>query len=249
MENEEKFYMKPINVLLFYFVSGLFSVSGLGFDKFSEDAWSQVSSIYKAIENHPFNQELKTGALPSDKFLYYSRQDRIYLQAFAKALAVLATRLEDSKDAKPVLQAAIDCLDEGQSAHAKTSTAEAGGVGEPEEIGPANFAYTHFLLSTAAYKSREQLAAALLPCFWIYLKLAKALVPAVSEMNPYKPWVDTYSSHKYESAVQAMVSLVDRLAEKVTAPERQQMLRAFITASRLEWYFWEDAYQMQKWKP
>ncbi len=48
--------------------------------KLSKTAQERSAKKIEAIQNHPFNQELKAGTLAKDKFAYYIEQDGIYLQ-------------------------------------------------------------------------------------------------------------------------------------------------------------------------
>lgn len=209
-----------------------------GTQKFSEEVWEKTLGVYQAIQNHPFNQELVKGTLAPDRFAFYSEQDSLYLVEFAKALAILGTKLEDKKDIEQVFRFAKDCLKEEKKK-----------VNEMVKMAPANFSYTQFLLATAAFKTREELAAALLPCFWIYQRLASEMKSQTSEKNPYFPWISLYSNEKYLDDTQIMIAIVDRLAEKAEAPLKNKMQQAFETAMRMEWLFWESAYQKESWKP
>ena len=65
---------------------------------FSESAWKSIEPIYKSILKHPFNQELSEGTLAKEKFQFYMKQDSIYLVDFARALAVTASRANNSDD-------------------------------------------------------------------------------------------------------------------------------------------------------
>ena len=219
--------------LLFVSVSGLSESLA---QPFSETAWKEIGPIYQAIREHPFNVRLEAGTLSPKVFDYYLNQDSLYLSEFAKVLSVLANKLDKSADIKRVLQSAIHCLEEEKKEVPKGLT-----------LAPAAFSYTNYLLATAAYKSREELVAALLPCFWIYLRLAQGM--KLEKGNPYQSWIDTYRSQKYQESVEGMIRLTNELAERSSVEERTRMLAAFVTASRLEWYFWEGAYGMETWRP
>jgi len=218
-----------------FWVIALFSSVVFADENFSSQAWREIAPIYRAIRVHPFNAQLEAGTLPKKHFDYYSGQDSLYLTEFAKVLGTLANQLDTPKGTKLVLQWALDCLEDEKSETAA------------KELAPAAFAYTNFLLATAAYKSREELAAALLPCFWIYLRLAEEMRPKAG--NPYRKWIDTYTSEKYRVSVEQMIRLTDELARKSSPETRAKMLAAFVTATRLEWYFWEGAYRLEIWKP
>ena len=210
--------------------------------KFSEEAWKKIEPIYQGIKNHPFNVKLVDGTLNQEIFAYYSTQDAIYLTEFGKALALLGAKLDDRREIKRVFKEAMSCFNDEKEAREKTAKA---GV----TTSPATLLYTDFLLSTAAFKSREELAAAVLPCFWIYSKLAREITPKVKGKHPYIEWVKLYSSDKYKKSVDAMIELVDKLAAKAPPEQRSKMLNAFELATRMEWYFWDSAYKMEGWKP
>ncbi len=61
-------------------------------DSFSAELWRGAAGIYDAILAHPFLTGLTDGSLPHDAFAFYVVQDAIYLQGYARALAVVASR-------------------------------------------------------------------------------------------------------------------------------------------------------------
>lgn len=225
------------SLLTFFFLILPISYSSAT-ETFSEQAWKKIEPIYKSITYHPFNQELMKGTLPKSKFSNYSDQDSLYLTEFARALSILATKLDNTEDTKRVLEFVRDCLKEEQKK-----------PNRPIEMNPANFNYTNFLLRTASYGSREELAAALLPCFWIYYELARDFSSKVKRENPFYAWVALYSSERYRKDVEDMKNIVDRLAARVTKEERAAMMDAFQKASRMEWHFWDEAYHQRGWLP
>jgi thiaminase (transcriptional activator TenA) len=46
-----------------------------------------------------------------------------------------------------------------------------------------------------------------------------------------------------------MIAIADDLASQSSPEQRAKMLNAFALASRMEWYFWDEAYNMGRWKP
>jgi thiaminase/transcriptional activator TenA len=186
--------------------------------------------LFEKILVHPFNVELARGILPKSKFDYYSGQDSFYLSVYSKAFAILGTKLDTPEDIQFAFDTSRDCLKEKR-------------VKDATITNRATFSYTHFLLSTSAYKSREELAAALLPCFWIYQRVAEEMKSKTNPNNPYLFWIRMYSSEKYKRETEVMIRLTDNLAAQASPELAQKMLIAFEAASRLEWEFWEEAYQ------
>ena len=209
---------------------------------FSVLAREKIMPIYQEILHHPFNQELKAGTLSKDKFEFYKRQDAIYLKEFAKSLTILAAKMDDPDDAQRILKLALACLQEESIARGYQEEVEM-------EAMPATLFYTNYLLNVAAYKSREELAAALLPCFWIYLLVAEDLRAHISVENPYAGWFREYGSDSYRESVQTMIDLTDRLASKLNPQGRDKMMEAYVMASRFEWLFWDDAYKKASFWP
>lgn len=216
---------------------------------FTEEAWEKIAPIYQQIRQHPFNRELANGTLGKKRFVHYTSQDVLYLTRFAKALTVLASKLDDPSDVKAVLDLARRCLLDEKEAQAKAARRFGLPVDATVGILPATESYTSFLLRIAAFGSREELAAALLPCFWIYLELARELKAVSVANNPYAGWIETYSSESYAETVHCMQKLTDKLARGIVAEMREKMLLTFEMAARMEWYFWEAAYKQEKWQP
>lgn len=226
-------------LLLFWLVA---SALQAGTEKFSDSAWKRIEPIYQEIKAHPFNQQLAAGTLPKEKFDYYKTQDAIYLPQFAKSISVLGKKIENFEEGKTLFQVAVEGLEEELEGQKKIQE-------KNPPVMPFTLFYSNLLLATAAYKSREELAASLLPCYWIYLRLAEDLIPSVSEKSAYYDWFQAYSSPGYKKSVDAMRHLTDLLAVGVKHTEREKMLQAFEMASRMEWYFWEGAFHQIGWKP
>ena len=54
--------------------------------KWSEEAWDVARPTYLKIIEHPFVEELARGTLAADKFLFYLRQDSLYLAHYSRVL-------------------------------------------------------------------------------------------------------------------------------------------------------------------
>ncbi|MEO0931151.1 MAG: thiaminase II, partial [Pseudomonadota bacterium] len=63
---------------------------------FTETLWSDTADLQSAICDMPFNAELAAGTLPSETFREYIIQDAHYLEGFARALALAASRGPDA---------------------------------------------------------------------------------------------------------------------------------------------------------
>ena len=59
--------------------------------KWSEEAWSLCEPVYKAITELPFVTELAAGTLGRERFLFYLRQDAMYVDNYVLVLAHVAS--------------------------------------------------------------------------------------------------------------------------------------------------------------
>ncbi|HAP95546.1 MULTISPECIES: thiaminase II [Epilithonimonas] len=212
----------------------------------SETAWKQIENRYQSILEMPFIQELANGSLPKEKFQFYMAQDSLYLEHFGRALALIAARAYDAKDTLIFTRFAENAIVVENNLH--ESYFEDFGLTEKGKIQPACHHYIHFLKSTAALDAIEIAMAAVLPCFWIYKKVGDHIYHNLkSENNTYQKWIDTYGGEEFGVAVQQAIDICDKIASETTEAIREKMTEAFITASQMEYYFWEAAYDLKKW--
>ncbi len=55
--------------------------------KFTDRLFANVQPIWEKNHNHPFVQELGMGTLAKERFIYYMKQDYVYLIDYAKLFA------------------------------------------------------------------------------------------------------------------------------------------------------------------
>jgi thiaminase/transcriptional activator TenA len=103
------------------------------------------------------------------------------------------------------------------------------------------------LLATAYHEPWEVLAAALLPCFWIYWDVGTRVARHATKDNPYRAWIDTYADEAFGEAVRTVIGITDKAADATTEVIRARMMTAFIRSTQYEWLFWDGAYQQRGW--
>ncbi len=213
----------------------------------STDTWLEISPIYERIVSMPFITALRDGSLELEKFKFYMKQDSGYLEHFGKALAIIGSRADDPKTALTFMQFASNAILVENALH--ESYFKEFGVQEGNTIlEPACHHYVHFLKSTAALEPIEVAMAAVLPCFWIYKEVGDFIYKnQVSITNPYQKWIETYSGEEFGVAVREAIRICDRVAMESTAAIRAKMTQAFVTSSRLEFEFWDSAFQFRVW--
>ena len=165
-------------------------------DPFSARLWESIGDIYRAILAHPFITGLTDGTLPAESFAFYVVQDALYLQDYARALAVVGSRAPTSDAMQMFARHAADAVAAELELHA-TLLGELGI--SPQDVkraeqAPTNRGYTAYLLATAHAGSYAEGVAAVLPCYWIYWEVGKELLRLGSPDPRYQRWISDRKS-------------------------------------------------------
>jgi thiaminase/transcriptional activator TenA len=216
---------------------------------FTDELWQSIETIYASILRHPFLRGLTDGSLPRESFRFYAVQDALYLRAFARALSIAAARAPEDDWIIMFNEHAAGALRVERALH-ESFFCEFGL--SPEDVAttplaPTNLAYTSYLLTVAYAAPFHEAITALLPCYWIYWEVGKALERAGSPDPVYARWIGTYASKEFGSLVRAVLDATDKTASRLQRAELDMMRRHFIVASRYEWMFWEMGYRRETW--
>jgi thiaminase/transcriptional activator TenA len=216
---------------------------------FCDHAWQRTTELRSAIHALPFNRELAAGTLGQERFQFYITQDALYLEKYARILALAGVRGPDAATLRLFAESAVGAVAVEQALHGQylvqfgmDPAALADAEPSPDCLG-----YTSYLLATAYHEPWEVLVAALLPCFWIYWDVGTAIAREAAADNPYRAWIDTYADEAFGKAVRAVIAATDTAAEGATSTVRTRMMTAFIRCSQYEWLFWDGAYQRRGW--
>jgi thiaminase (transcriptional activator TenA) len=211
---------------------------------FCDRVWQNSTELRAAIHNLPFNQELAAGTLDQARFLFYIKQDALYLDQYSRILAMAGARGPDNATLKLFGACALEAVAVEQALHAGYL---GGGADTAAEPSPDCLGYTSYLLATAYHEPWEVLMAALLPCFWLYWDVGNAIAKTAKANNPYQAWIDTYSDDAFGDAVKQVIAATDMAAAAASDGVRQKMVTAFIRSSQYEYLFWDGAYQLRQW--
>lgn len=216
---------------------------------FSQDVWQRNLELYQKTLALPFNQQLAQGTLNRDAFSHYVIQDAHYLLAYGRALAVCAAKAFEADDVIQFSEVAKIAIVVERSLH--NGFMQDFGISKVQfENTPLTLAchhYTSYLQATAWAESYPVVLAALLPCFWIYAEVGKDIVDKAAANNLYQAWIDTYAGEDFHTAVRNVIATVDRVAARVDADTLEKMHTAYTHAARLEWLFWDSAFEQRQW--
>lgn len=212
----------------------------------SERVWRYAEDIYQKILCSPFIKELAAGNLPREKYLHYLSQDRLYLKEYFRVLAHVASRIHPDEYAADFLRFATDGITVEQSLHSFYLGEK---VNDDLQMSPTCALYTSTLKSMA-YEPVEVEVAALLPCFVVYQRVGMHIYTSASGMenNPYKAWIETYADEYFEKATARAVEICDSLAARASEEIQNKMTEIFIFCTRMEYFFWDSAWKLEKWE-
>ncbi len=216
---------------------------------FSGELWRAITPIYAAILGHPFLAGLTDGSLAPERFRHYAVQDALYLRDFARALSIAAARSPDEAALTMFAEHAVGAMVVERSLHAGFF-AEFGLA--PDDVArtpmaPTTLAYTSYLLRIAYVGDYAEALSALLPCYWIYHEVGKALLRRGSPDPLHRRWIEAYGGEEFGRVVAAVLGLVDRVGAQLTRAQRAAAQACFVAASRYEWLFWQMGWTVERW--
>ena len=216
---------------------------------FSQSLWNANQALFQSTLEQPFNQELVAGTLSRERFCHYMIQDAHYLVAYGRALAVTAAKSDNAEGVVQFANAASEAVVEERKLH--DGFMRDFGISAQDfaatPLTPACHHYTSSLLATAWSAPYPVVLASLLPCFWIYAEVGKAIHATAVQPNPYTAWIDTYAGDDFHAAVRGVLATIDRVAAGVDAKTLADMHAAYTMSAKLEWLFWDSAYRLGNW--
>lgn len=212
--------------------------------KWSEEAWQAALPVYNAILELPFVKELAEGTLDMERFVFYLRQDAMYIENYCKVLASIASRVSDKAHTEAFLRFALDGVAVEKAMH-EIFLSDYG----KEAVAPSPSCLLYMSLQSAqATAPVEVQAAAILPCFWVYLMVGRHIAATAKADNPFTRWIATYSDPAFDISNSLCIDICDSLAAAASEETRQRMTDIFVMATKMEWMFWYSAYKLEKWE-
>ncbi|MFR9129795.1 MAG: TenA family protein [Alistipes putredinis] len=213
--------------------------------KWSEEAWDVARPTYLKIIEHPFVEELARGTLAADKFLFYLRQDSLYLAHYSRVLTHIASRLTEKEHIAAFIRFASDGIEVEEALHWLLSERRRTGSRRDQPDMPA----LHLGTASPGHspgRSGSRCRASLL----LGLSAGRAADhrPAAGSGNPYAQWIETYADPSFTEATSQAIGICDALAEKTGPETRRRMTDIFLRCTKMEWLFWDSAWYLESWK-
>ncbi|WP_406638530.1 bifunctional hydroxymethylpyrimidine kinase/phosphomethylpyrimidine kinase [Pseudarthrobacter quantipunctorum] len=211
-----------------------------GEGSFAAQLWADARKDLADIYALDFIRGLVSGSLPEKDFAYYLAQDAIYLNGYSRVLARTSALAPTEAEQLFWARSAAQCLEVESELHRSwlsTRTVE-------PQLGPVTKSYVDHLAAASASGSYAVLAAAVLPCFWLYAEVgatlhAEFLAAGEPAGHPYAEWLRTYADEDFAAATRRAVAIVDGAGRSASAADRDAMVTAFRQSCRLEVDFFD----------
>lgn len=217
--------------------------------RFTGSLWSGVEEIYQSILSHGFLRGLTDGSLPRACFRFYVIQDSHYLREFARALSLAAAKAPEDDWILAFNRHAAEALEVERRLH--DSFFRDFGLSREAvrraPVAPTNLAYTSYLLAVAYSRPFAEVLGAVLPCYWVYAEVGRALKEKGSPERLYQRWIDTYGGEEFAAVVAAVIDITDGIAERESESVKEAMACHFLTTTRYEWMFWDMGLRREEW--
>ena len=204
----------------------------------------QAGNDWQDYVAHPFIQQLALGTLPERAFRRYLTQDYLFLIHFARAYALLVSKLRTLPEMRAAT-ASLNAIVAELPLH--VAYCESWGMSEAQMMSEAEAAetmnYTRYVLDIGHSGDALDLLVALLPCVAGYAEIGLRLLHdpgTLLEGSPYASWIRNYGDADYLNGVRAALDLLESVARQRGAESRfSELSEIFVTATRLESAFWQ----------
>ena len=202
------------------------------------------SKEWHAYCHHDFVNQIGEGTLPIESFRYYLEQDYVFLVHFSRAWALATYKSSSIADMKWATEILYSTLHTEMNLHIQFSErfgvtqSELESVRESQE----NLAYTRYVLDKGHSGDILDLYVALMPCVVGYAEIGLRLsldYASVLPDNPYREWVEMYSSEEYQLLAIQSISNLERISLERGGNSRiNELTETYREATLLEEGFW-----------
>ncbi len=186
-----------------------------------------------------------------ERFTYFIFQDYLYLLDFAQVLCRGGAKSPNLKTLEVFARHALIAVEVERHFHAGFGKTIGFSAKQLDRFpkGPITEAYTRHLQAVAGGGSLGEIVSAILPCYWIYGEVGRRLYKGrPGKPKIYREWIETYASEEYWKPLREQIRLMDDLGASAGGSAKRLMTSHFLLSSRYEYLFWDQAYNLEKWR-
>lgn len=206
----------------------------------------QYIKRWDSLLNHKFIAEMGNNSLPLEKFIFYLKQDLIFLRGFC----VFLLNAKQNAYHEPELKQWLDRLYHSTVNYEMQMQKEllsSLGISMIDDYcvcaATATTNYICFLRNLSRVGSLEEILSAMAPCPWSYLEIAQKLSRNDNiKIESYRKWAQFYSSKESEQQVEEIRHILGKTYLCAGKQVRKLMEKNFEAACKYEYEFWGMAY-------
>lgn len=202
------------------------------------------SKVWDQYLHHPFVIQLREQKLKKESFLFYLKQDYLYLINYARCfaqLAINATTIQELRFAQKQQNAILDAeISLHQELLEYTNLIE-------NEESLTNIAYSRYMLDIGNQGDYLDLLIALSACSIGYAYIGKEIGSQLSlqelQNHCYKDWIETYACEQTQQQAKIFEDLIN--SYEVSEKKFARLSQIFKTVTRLEVAFWQHSLELR----
>ncbi|TKX33512.1 TenA family protein [Campylobacter taeniopygiae] len=206
--------------------------------------------IWNEYIHHNFVKRLEDETLSKEQFLFYLKQDYMYLINYSKCYARLALNANTVEELRFAIKFQNYTLEGELELH--KSILELGidtsHFNEKDES-LINIAYSRYILSVGENGDFLDMLIALSACAIGYGYIGNEICKNISkeklQNHLYKEWILTYSSQEFQATVKEFEDFVNSYSDQISEEKFKKLNSIFHNVVRLEIAFWEHSLKMQ----
>lgn len=204
------------------------------------DKWNKILS-------HKFIIETAEGILPNNKFVFYLKQDQIFLNGFCNLLEA-AARIASDKQTQLLFESLIHNTNEYEIPMQNEILHKLKGNLEFVEVSAeaTTLKYISDMKRVSDSKNLATIVSAIAPCPWTYYEISKALIKTDIKSEAFKQWLRFYSSKESQKQVNQIKNILNELAGSADERKKKDMKNHFSVSCNYELKFWNMAYSYRQ---
>lgn len=206
------------------------------------------AKVWDEYLHHNFVKELEKGTLKEENFLFYLKQDYIYLINYAKCYALLALNANNAKELRFAMKFQNYIVEGELELH--KSILKLGIDADKlcvKDESIVNIAYTRYMLSVGQSGDFLDMLVALSACAIGYGYIGAEIISRLSkdelEKHPYKEWILTYSGEVFQAEIKEFEDFLN--SYEVDENKFKKLSEIFHTVVRLEREFWQHGLSLK----
>lgn len=206
------------------------------------------AKVWDEYLHHNFVKELEKGTLKEENFLFYLKQDYIYLINYAKCYALLALNANNAKELRFAMKFQNYIVEGELELH--KSILKLGIDADKlcvKDESIVNIAYTRYMLSVGQSGDFLDMLVALSACAigygYIGAEIKQRLSKDELEKHPYKEWILTYSGEVFQAEIKEFEDFLNYY--EVDENKFKKLSEIFHTVVRLEREFWQHGLSLK----